>query len=234
MMRHAQAAFAAAASSDRAQDECARTTSAAKRPFSATAPSSSSSAGRAVDRDRAQEALAHRREIDETEYVFAHNLRHVVPYRFTHMARAKQRWFGRTVVDVCADEFRNWDAAYFERAVGDGRIRVRDQRVGLEYVFRQHDSLRHDVHRHEPSVSASIINIVHETADLIVVSKPPSIPIHPCGRYRRNSLIYILEVELGMQFFRTFHISLMKFLLPTSALVSHFSHVPLGVSVHLI
>lgn len=203
MKPNVQAALAAAASSDRAQDVRAYSMAAAKRPFAEIALSSATAKNRAVDRDRAQEAAAHRREIDETEYVFAHNLRHVVPYRFTHMARAKQRWFGRTVVDVCADEFRNWDAPYFERAVLDGRIRVRDQRVGLDYVFRQHDTLRHDVHRHEPSVSASIINIAHETADLIVVSKTPSIPIHPCGRYRRNSLIYILEVELGTQFFRT-------------------------------
>ena len=32
------------------------------------------------------------------------------------------------------------------------------------------------------------IDIVHDDDDYLVVDKPPSIPVHPCGRYR---LVYI-------------------------------------------
>ena len=34
-----------------------------------------------------------------------------------------------------------------------------------------------------------------ETDTLIAVSKPPSIPCHPCGAYRFNSLMFILAKE---------------------------------------
>jgi hypothetical protein len=35
--------------------------------------------------------------------------------------------------------------------------------------------------------------------DLIVVNKPSSIPVHPAGRYRHNSLVYILAREHNMR-----------------------------------
>ncbi|KAI9920694.1 hypothetical protein PsorP6_002582 [Peronosclerospora sorghi] len=48
-------------------------------------------------------------------------------------------------------------------------------------------------HRHEPPVSADEISVVYEDDDLLAVTKPPSIPTHPCGAYRHNSLHSILQ-----------------------------------------
>ena len=44
----------------------------------------------------------------------------------------------------------------------------------------------------EPDVAANI-KILFEDDDLIVVSKPAPLPMHPCGRFNRNSLIYIID-----------------------------------------
>ena len=37
------------------------------------------------------------------------------------------------------------------------------------------------------------IDIVHDDDDYLVVDKPPSIPVHPCGRYR---LVYIFYIHM--------------------------------------
>lgn len=39
-------------------------------------------------------------------------------------------------------------------------------------------------HRHEPPVCGGDIKIVSESADELVVDKPCTVPIHPCGSYR--------------------------------------------------
>ena len=39
------------------------------------------------------------------------------------------------------------------------------------------------------------IEIVEENEDFLVVNKPPSMPIHPCGGYRYNSLIERLRYQ---------------------------------------
>lgn len=44
----------------------------------------------------------------------------------------------------------------------------------------------------EPDVSADI-EILFEDDDLVVVSKPAPLPMHPCGRFNRNSLIYMID-----------------------------------------
>ena len=48
------------------------------------------------------------------------------------------------------------------------------------------------LHRHEGPVADLPVGIVRDDDDFLVVNKPSSIPIHPCGRYRNNSLVFIL------------------------------------------
>ena len=49
------------------------------------------------------------------------------------------------------------------------------------------------------------IKIVHIDDDLVAVNKPASIPVHPCGRYRHNTVVFILAKEHGLKNLRTIH-----------------------------
>ncbi|XP_035887648.1 RNA pseudouridylate synthase domain-containing protein 2 isoform X2 [Phyllostomus discolor] len=57
------------------------------------------------------------------------------------------------------------------------------------------DFLRNTVHRHEPPVTAEPVRLLAENEDVVVVDKPSSIPVHPCGRFRHNTVIFILGKE---------------------------------------
>ena len=61
------------------------------------------------------------------------------------------------------------------------------------------DIISHTLHRHEPPVTAQPIGIVHEDDDMIVISKPAGVPVHPAGRYNYNSIIEIMRAERGHQ-----------------------------------
>lgn len=50
----------------------------------------------------------------------------------------------------------------------------------------------------EPDVNANI-EILHEDAALIVVNKPAPLPMHPCGRFQRNTLEWILRAVYAPQ-----------------------------------
>jgi 23S rRNA-/tRNA-specific pseudouridylate synthase len=50
--------------------------------------------------------------------------------------------------------------------------------------------------RHEIPVVGDPIEIVAETDDYLAVNKPCSIPMHPCGKYRYNSLVIILTKDM--------------------------------------
>ena len=49
-------------------------------------------------------------------------------------------------------------------------------------LIKNNDLITHRVHRHEPPVIGDKINIIHKDDDLVVINKPPSIPV--CASYR--------------------------------------------------
>ncbi|KFU92490.1 RNA pseudouridylate synthase domain-containing protein 2, partial [Chaetura pelagica] len=70
---------------------------------------------------------------------------------------------------------------------------------------QNNDFLRNTVHRHEPPVTAQPIHILVENEEVVVVDKPSSLPVHPCGRFRHNTVIFILGKEHALQELHTIH-----------------------------
>lgn len=128
------------------------------------------------------------------EYVVDGNVRAVKPYVYKFNCFAKGRWVGKEIIDVCTKEFGAHPHAYWSRAIRCGFITVNDETVTEDYKFKNSDEFVHMTHRHEPSVTGKI-SLVGETESLVAVSKPSSLPMHPCGAYRYNSLLEIVTKE---------------------------------------
>jgi UPF0176 protein len=79
-------------------------------------------------------------------------------------------------------------------ACREGRLTRRDDPVTPETKLRSGDHLLHHVPATtEPPVNADI-RVLYEDDALVVVNKPAPLPIHSCGRFHRNTLIYILNL----------------------------------------
>eukprot|EP01018_Ginkgo_biloba_P017780 Gb_25971 [translate_table: standard] len=52
--------------------------------------------------------------------------------------------------------------------------------------------------QHEPPVMVEPIMILEEGRDVVTVCKPSSVPVHPCGQYRKNTVVGILQAEHGI------------------------------------
>ncbi|KAG2533053.1 hypothetical protein JM16_000144 [Phytophthora kernoviae] len=136
------------------------------------------------------------RFIAETpKYSFANGYRMVEPYVYEFRTFAKARWFDRELLEIFTKEFGAYSPEYYKFAISSGRISVNHQVVASDTVIKNGDLIIHKAHRHEPPVSGEEVPVVFEDDDLIVVSKPPSIPTHPCGAYRYNSLHSIVQAN---------------------------------------
>jgi len=129
-------------------------------------------------------------------------IRAVEPYPHTFSTFAKSRWLGRTILDVYCTEFGSYPKSYYESAIAQGRILLSDQTVSAGHIIRGGDVLTHTVHRHEPGVAVSLqdpphLHVLQETEHLVVVDKPGTLPIHPCGGYHMQSLMTMLEPTFG-------------------------------------
>ncbi|KAL1513461.1 hypothetical protein ABEB36_002869 [Hypothenemus hampei] len=142
---------------------------------------------------------------NETSYYIENGLRKVYPYYFTFTTFTKGRWVGERILDVFAREFRAHPAEEYERCIQAGTLTVNYEKVSTDYKLKHNDLLANVVHRHEVPVTCQAITIVHMDEDVVVVNKPASIPVHPCGRYRHNTVVFILAKEYNLKNLRTIH-----------------------------
>ncbi|GJP41697.1 hypothetical protein CLOM_g1346 [Closterium sp. NIES-68] len=131
------------------------------------------------------------------DYIVQGGRRYVKPYFFQFVAHVKQRWHGRGIAELFASEFRQRPLQYYEEAVRVGRIQVDGRNVTPDCTVKQSQTMTHYVHRHEPSVDASPVEVLHESDSVLVVCKPSSMPVHPCGQYRKNTVLSVLQAFHG-------------------------------------
>jgi len=124
-------------------------------------------------------------------------LRYVDEYEYEFNAFAKGRWVNRTLLEVCQKEFMANTAEYYQKAIEEGQMLVNAKKISIDYVLDHNDLISHRAKCHENPVSADKIVTVLENDDLVAVCKPSSIPVHPCGGYRLNTLVSILQHERG-------------------------------------
>ncbi len=100
---------------------------------------------------------------------------------------------GFSMLDFVSDLFSHIPRADWLTYFAAGDVLDADQMpVSLTHVVRPGERyFTRERLRSEPDVSAAI-NILYEDDALIVVNKPAPLPMHPSGRYHRNTLQWIL------------------------------------------
>ncbi|CAB4492383.1 pseudouridine synthase [Rhizophagus irregularis] len=155
---------------------------------------------RKLDKDSHNDSISKNnkpKDLDDVIYYFEDGLRKVKPYYYEYQAFAKGRWLGRSIFDIFCTEFRDRSRDYYAYAIETGLITINEKIVTKEKIVKNQDIIGHKIHRHEPPVTADPIKLISMENDLIVIDKPGSVPVHPSGRYRHNTVLHILQKEFG-------------------------------------
>ena len=115
-----------------------------------------------------------------------------VPYTSRRPIRVRGRADGLTVAEFLATigspEHVDWAAS-----LEAGRISRREIELAADDVVRGGERLIHTTPDHtEPDVS-NAVEWLYEDADLIALNKPAPLPVHPSGRFNRNTLAHFLR-----------------------------------------
>ncbi|CAI5440718.1 unnamed protein product [Caenorhabditis angaria] len=168
---------------------------------------------RAEEREKEPKAKKQRKEPDAHDdlpmnvpFKIIDGVRHLSPYWAVYRTRTKGRWIGRKMVEVFAQEFLSTNKNYAKVACKLGRIYVNGQQMtDPNYVMKNSDLVEHWAHRHEHPVRDLPIRIVSDCEDLLVVDKPPSLPVHACGQYAIHTVLGQLRVTYGRTGLRVLH-----------------------------
>eukprot|EP01065_Artemidia_motanka_P033661 TRINITY_DN4067_c6_g1_i1.p1 TRINITY_DN4067_c6_g1~~TRINITY_DN4067_c6_g1_i1.p1 ORF type:complete len:451 (+),score=97.76 TRINITY_DN4067_c6_g1_i1:105-1457(+) len=139
------------------------------------------------------------------DYEFKDGLRLVKPYWHNFTVHVKGRWVGMTVLDMFCTDFTHQTRDYYEKAIKEGLIRINGEVVEFDRVLCHNELISHKMLREELPVLDTPVSIIAETPEFIAVHKPASMPVHPCGRYAKNTLARILRQEHGMTAFHPCH-----------------------------
>ncbi|KAL7711541.1 Ribosomal pseudouridine synthase [Entamoeba marina] len=125
-------------------------------------------------------------------------LRCVKPYYYVNEVSAKGRWYGKSIAELFTSEFKQITLEQVQQQIQSKTLFIRSKvskETTLNTVINEHDVLVSTLHRHEPPVPHTEIQILETTPDYIVINKPSGIPVHPTGRYNYNSITMILSEE---------------------------------------
>ena len=145
-------------------------------------------------------------EESESIYEIKHNLRFVKSYSHEFVTFAKRRWVGQALLDVFSREFKAYSSQYYSKAIENGKIKCNGKIVSpTAYKIKEGDKIIHITTREETPVLADLPEIIFEDDCVIAVNKPSSVPVHPCGNFKFNTLQFLLEICLKRLGLKTVH-----------------------------
>ena len=124
------------------------------------------------------------------------NVRLITPYPITHRFKVQDEFVDKTLLEMMAVRFPFRPEKEWESRIENGRVGLNEKSAMPDVLLKKTDSVfHHNPNVIEPSVPDEV-EILEETEDWIAVFKPAPLPMHPGGRYFKNTLTAILE-EMG-------------------------------------
>lgn len=127
------------------------------------------------------------------------------PYSYRYRYPVVEAEAGQSLIQLMSTRFTFRSMDYWLDLIDRGLISVNEQGQSPDYILVEGDIIhteRPDVT--EPDVNANI-QIVHEKDGALILNKPAPIPVHPSGRFYKNSLTYILKEQFGYEKLHTLH-----------------------------
>lgn len=131
-------------------------------------------------------------------------VRLVLPYPITHNFKVKNEFKGKTLLTMMSIRFPFRSSIDWNKKIENGFVGLNGETVTANTILKTSDIVfHHNPNVIEPSVPDEII-ILKESDNWIAVYKPAPLPMHPGGRYNKNTLTSILE-EMGYTDLKIIH-----------------------------
>ena len=109
--------------------------------------------------------------------------------------RVPQKGEGAALTEYLAGRFTYYREKDWASLVEAEQIFLNGKQTSAQVTLRAGDEIKYFTnHRPEPKVPQHI-SIVFEDQDLLVVNKPAHLPVHPSGKYLRNTLVHLLRKQ---------------------------------------
>jgi UPF0176 protein len=127
------------------------------------------------------------------------------PYHSQRPLNVPARYDRWTLIDFLCDFLPHISRQEWLTVIDRGHILESEAALSAEVIVRGGQRLvRLEPDITEPAVNAAI-GVCHWEADYVVFNKPAPLPMHPCGRFNRNSMTSILSLAFPGEYLTPAH-----------------------------
>ena len=127
------------------------------------------------------------------------------PTPIIYKLSVKQKFNNLNIINFYCQAIPSIPKEQWVYKVETGNMTVNDHIISLGYVVKTGDKTQHSTPPiSEPFVNANI-TLVYEDDELLVLNKPAPLPMHPCGRFSKNSLVEILKLAFPESDYKIIH-----------------------------
>jgi tRNA pseudouridine synthase 9 len=148
------------------------------------------------------------RDRNKSQYIVHKKRRYVIPFDHVYKHNCRAAWEGKTVVEVFDQLFPYQEKKFHQQQVTRGRLLSHSKCGEIHppnHLLRLGDVVVSTTHIHEPSIIEPPLKLIGQNDNIVAVCKAPSVPVHACGRYRRNTVQHLLGECYGLANLRTVH-----------------------------
>lgn len=127
------------------------------------------------------------------------------PYENHRPINVSSRFEGQTILDVMTKSHPHIGIAEWQQIFAAGRIRKGNEPLAPSTRVRGGQQYTHCFpYTTEPDVNCAV-SVIYEDDELAAIDKPAPLPLHPSGRFNRNTLVRLLEQAYGTTKLRHVH-----------------------------
>ena len=108
-------------------------------------------------------------------------------------------WRGGTLLDYLEKRYDYLSRAQWQEQIANGRIRVNGEAADGARPAAAGDVINFEARDLQEQEVSWEIGVAAETADYIVIDKPPNLPCHPAGRFFNHTLWAWLKQKHGLE-----------------------------------
>ena len=116
-----------------------------------------------------------------------------IPYCYDYIFSVKQQYNNAKLIDFLNNSVPMVSNEDWLEKISTGNLKVNNKLAKAEMKVISGYRVSHvSGERIDPAVNPNI-TLIHDDAQLLIINKPAPLPMHPCGRFRKNTLITILR-----------------------------------------
>ena len=128
-----------------------------------------------------------------------------IPSEIIYRLAVKQKFDKKNILDFYTQALPKISREIWIEKIKMGNITLNDKIASLDTKVKAGEITRHSFKNHtEPDINNEI-KLIHFDEDFLVLNKPAPLPVHPCGRFNKNSLISILNFAFPEEKFKLIH-----------------------------